>query len=138
MRVRVDVASGTVSPVSFNVFFQGFITGESSERGGAEMRGVLAPHIVEESETFLRVRYGDGEADVYLSDDGMMANHITGRNPWDLLVEGAAAANWVIMPLDLPTCLTAPGQAKNLPEGLDQEITVVETGSDVLGLIESR
>lgn len=124
--------------MSVDLFFQGFVAGESSERGGAEMRGVLAPHIIEEGETFLRVRFGDGEADVYLSDDGMMANHISGRDPWDLLVRGAAAANWVIMPLDLPTCLTMPGQRDNLPEGLDQEIVMIETGSDLLALIESR
>lgn len=124
--------------MSFDVFFQGFVAGESSGRGGVEMRGVLAPHVVEENETFLRVHFGDGAADVYLSDDGMVANHITGRDPWDLLVRGAAAANWAIMTLDLPTCLTAPGQAENLPAGLDQEVALVETGSDLLALIESR
>jgi hypothetical protein len=124
--------------MSWDVFFQGFVAGESSERGGGEMRGVLAPHIIEENETFLRVRFGDGEADVYLSENGMMANHITGRDPWDLLVRGAAAADWVIMPLDLPTCLTMPGQRANLPEGLDQEVTMVENGSDLLALIESH
>lgn len=124
--------------MSFDVFFQGFTAGESSERGGVEMRSMLAPHVVEEDGTFLRVRFGDGEADIYLSDDGMMANHISGREPWDLLVRGAAAANWVIMPLDLPTCLTAPGQRENLPEGLDEEVVEIATGSDVLTLIESH
>jgi hypothetical protein len=31
--------------VSSDVFFHGFIAGESSERGGAQMREMLAPHI---------------------------------------------------------------------------------------------
>lgn len=31
--------------VSLDVFFHGFIAGESSERGGAQMREMLAPHI---------------------------------------------------------------------------------------------
>jgi hypothetical protein len=35
-------------PVSFDVFFQGFIAGESSEYGAAQMREVLAPHVSEE------------------------------------------------------------------------------------------
>lgn len=32
--------------------------------------------------SFLRVRFGDGEADVYLNDAGMMANEVSGRDPW--------------------------------------------------------
>jgi hypothetical protein len=47
---------------------------------------------------------GDGEADIYLHDAGMMANHIEGRDRWDLLVQGAKAANWVIIPVGCPTC----------------------------------
>lgn len=102
------------------------------------MRLVLAPYIVNEDGTFLRVRFGDGEADIDLRVDGMMANHITGRDPWNLLVQGAAAANWVIMPQDCPTCLTAQEQLANLPEELDHDVVVVQTGSEVLALIESH
>jgi hypothetical protein len=102
--------------VSFDVFFLGFLAGESSERGGAQMREVLAPYISEEDEHFFRVPVGDEEADVYLHDGGMMANHIHGRDPWDLLVLGARAANWVIIPVGCPTCLTQPGQMEELPE----------------------
>jgi hypothetical protein len=87
--------------VSFDVFFQGFLAGESSAHGGTQMREVLAPHISGQDGTFLRVRVGDGEADVYLSDSGMMANHISSRDPWDLLVQGARAANSVIIPVQL-------------------------------------
>jgi len=47
-----------------------------------------------------------------------------------LLVKGAQAANWVIMPMDCPTCLTQPGQREELPEGLDDDVVVVETGAD--------
>ena len=124
--------------MSFDIFFQGFIAGESSERGGAEMRQVLAPHLIKRSGSFLRVRVGDGEADLYLDDDGMMANHISGRDPRDLLLRGAQAANWVIMPLDCPTCLTQPGQREELPEELHDEVVVVETTADLRAVIESR
>lgn len=124
--------------MSFDVFFQGFIAGESSERGGAEMLEVLASHIIEKSGSFLRVRVGDGEADVYLRDDGMMANHIAGRDSWNLLLTGAQAANWVILPLDCPTCLTQPGQREELPAELHDDVVVVETAADLRAVIESR
>src|SRR6478672_9785394 len=92
--------------MSFDVFFQGFVAGESSEGGSAEMLAVLAPHVTERKGTFLRVQVGDGTADIHLGDDGMSADHVSGDDPWDLLVTGAQAANWVILPLDGPTCLT--------------------------------
>jgi hypothetical protein len=124
-------------PVSFDVFFQGFIAGESSEYGAAQMREVLAPHVSEEDGAFLRVRVGDGEADIYLHDGGMMANHIEGSDPWDLLVRGAKAANWVIIPVGCRTCLTQPGQMEELPEGLDDDVVFIETGADLRAAIES-
>jgi hypothetical protein len=123
--------------VSFDVFFFGFLAGEAYEHGGSQMREVLAPHISEENPTFIRVRVGDGQADVYLGEGDMLANHISGRDPWDLLVKGAQAANWVIIPVGCPTCLTQPGQMEELPEGLDDNVVVVETGADLLAVIES-
>lgn len=123
--------------MSFDVFFQGFLGGESLEDGGARMREVLAPHISEEDGTFLRVRVGDGEADIYFRDGGMMANHISGQDPWDLLVRGAQAANWVIIPVGCPMCLTRPGQQEELPVGLDNSVVLVEAGADLRALIES-
>lgn len=90
--------------------------------------------LLVEAAQFLRVRVGDGEADIYLHDGGMMANHIEGRDPWDLLVQGAKAANWVILPVGCPACLTRPGQVEELPEGLD-DVVVVETAADLLAAI---
>ena len=124
--------------MSFDVFFQGFAAGESSDGGGTEMRRILAPHITQEDGPFLRVMVGDGEADVYLNDDGMMANEVTGRDPWDLLVKGAQAANWVIMPMDCPTCLTHSKQGEELPDALGDDVVIVDTGADLLRVIESR
>lgn len=101
--MRSASRSDRLAVVSFDVFFQGFIAGESSEGGGAQMREMLAPHVTEEDRSSLHVRFGDGEADIYLNDDRMMANHVSGRDPWNLLVEGARAANWVILPMGCPT-----------------------------------
>lgn len=83
------------------------------------------------------MRVGDGAADVYLHDGGMMANHISGRDPWHLLVQGARAANWVIIPVGCPTCLTQPGQMEELPEGLDSDVVVVETSAHLQAVIDS-
>jgi hypothetical protein len=52
--------------VSFDVFFPGFIGGESAGLGGAEMRAVLAPHVAKEDGSLLHLHWG---ADVYLHDD---------------------------------------------------------------------
>ena len=124
--------------MTFDIIFQGFIAGESSEQGGSQMREILAPHVTDEDGSFLRVRFGDGDADIYLGDDRMMANHVSGRDPWDLLVEGAQAANWVIMPIDCPTCVTQPGQREELPEDLDADVVAVSTGAELRRIIESR
>jgi hypothetical protein len=55
----------------------------------------------------------------------------------DLLVLGARAANWVIIPVGCPTCLTLPGQMEELPEALDKDVVVIETGADLRAVIES-
>jgi hypothetical protein len=124
--------------VSFDVFFLGFVAGEPSAHGGAQMREVLARHISKEDGPFLQVLVGDGEAHIQLHDSRMMANHISGRDPWDLLVQGARAANWVIRPAGGPIFLTQPGQLEELPAGLYDDVVVVESGADLLAVIESR
>jgi hypothetical protein len=125
--------------MSFDVHFQRFRAGEACPGGGDAMRRVLAPFTqAEEPEhEFLRVEYGDGGADLFLDDDGMMANHVDGLRTWDLLVEGARAAGWVIFPTGCPTCITDEKQRSHLPEGLDEQVVLVRTGADLLGAIKS-
>lgn len=127
------------SRVSFDVFFQGFSNGEASPGGGSLMRAVLAPYIKREEPEhgFLMVEIGDGSADLYLDDDDMMANHISGRDPWDPLVQGAEAAGWVIMPVGCPTCLTRDDQVRDLPDPLRDAVAVVRSGADLVQVIES-
>lgn len=121
--------------MSYDVFFQGFIAGEQSSGGGVRMREVLSPYAIAEEGASLRVRIGDGEADLILSEDGMLASHVSGRDPWQLLYLGAKAANWVVLLLDGPTCLTAPGQREDLPDGLSDDAVLVESGEDLLKAI---
>lgn len=91
--------------------------------------------MTESRGSFLQVQHGDGGADVYLSDDSMMANHVVGEDLGDLLVQGAQAANWVILPIGCPTCLTAPGQLEQLPGGLEQNVVGVATGAELRAVI---
>ena len=76
--------------------------------------------------------------DVYLSDDSLLANHTDGRDVWNLLVRGAQAANSVILPMDAPVCLTAPGQLEELPERLKEDTRWIATGAELQELIEAR
>jgi hypothetical protein len=125
--------------VSFDVFFQGFIGAESLAGGGDLVRAVLQPFVTREEPEhhFMFVETGDGTADVYLHNDGMLANHISGDDPWDLLVQGARAAGWVIMPVGCPVCLTDEGQRSDLPESLQQEVVLVSSGMELLQAVRS-
>ncbi len=111
-------------PVAFDVFIQRFRDRDGEPGGGDHMRQVLEPFIVREEpeRSFMVVEAGDGSADVYLGDDGMMANHIGGVELWDLFVEGARAAGWVIIPVGCPTCITDEAQRAHLPSGLDEHV----------------
>ena len=124
-------------PVSFDVYFQRFIHGDAAPGGGERMRQILEPFIVrqEPEHHFALVKFGDGTADVYLDDDDMMANRVSGEQPWDLLVEGAQAADWVIMPVGCATCITAEAQRSHLPPGLDEDVALVATGKDLLRVV---
>jgi hypothetical protein len=123
--------------VSFDVYFQGFRNGGTEPGGGDAMREVLAGYIVREEpeHSFARVEYGDGSADIYLSPDAMKADHVTGNEPWDLLVRGASAAGWVIMPVGCPACITDESDRTHLPDGLDDEAALVTTGDELLRVI---
>jgi hypothetical protein len=125
--------------VSFDIFFQGFRGGESVPGGGDRMRAVLEPYASQQESpsNFWLVQVGDGTADVYLDDDNMMANHVSGRDPWELLFKGAQAAGWVIMPVGCPTCLTHEGQLRELPEELQEPVVAVNSGADLVAVVEA-
>jgi hypothetical protein len=125
--------------VSFDVYFQRFKDGDAAPGGGEIMRQSLQPFIVREDpeRNFALVEYGAGSIDAYLGDDSMLANHIVGDRPWDLLVEGARAAGWVILPAGCPPCITDESQRVHLPEGLDQDVVTVSSGEELLQVIRS-
>lgn len=125
--------------MSFDVFFGGFAHGQPVG-GGELVRAALDPYIVgEETEHgYLEIGVGDGRADIYLGAESMMANHVSGSEPWDVLVRAARAADWVIMPTGCPTALLHKDQRKHLPEELRAQAVLVSDGDDLLNLIRSQ
>jgi ketosteroid isomerase-like protein len=125
--------------VSFDVYFQRFQDGRAVPGGGEEMRRVLEPYVAREdpAHSFAFVEYGDGSADVYLGSDDMMVTHVVGEKPWELLVEGARAAGWVVMPADGPTCITDETQRAHLSDDLSGDVVAIETGLDLLRVIRA-
>ncbi|ONI69083.1 hypothetical protein BWI15_20825 [Kribbella sp. ALI-6-A] len=126
--------------MSFDVHLQRFRDGDAGRGGGEQMRDVLRPFVVrEEPEHHLAVvEYGGGTADVYLDGDHMMVSRVLGDQPWDLLVEGARAADWVILPVGCPTCITDEEQRGHLPDGLDKDVALISSGVELLRVIRDN
>lgn len=106
--------------MSYDLFFQRFKGGNAAPGGGDAVRSILEPHVTrsEPTHSFVRIDAEDGGADVYLSDDHMMVNHVEGTSAWDLLVSAATAANWAILLLGGPTAVTHEIQRAELPAEL--------------------
>lgn len=127
--------------MEIDAYFQGFRDGEEAEGGGARMRAVLEPHAVAEEPEhgYLALRHGDGGADVYLESSHMLVNHMVGDAVWDLLVEGARAAGWVVLVPGRPALLTDESQREHLPEGYpEDEVVLVRTGADVVEALRTE
>jgi hypothetical protein len=97
------------------------------------MRDALQPFVVREEpeHSFLPIECGTGSAHVNLDENDMMANHIAGDEPREILVQGARAAGWVILPVGCSACITAEDQGAYLPDGLNENVALVETGLDL-------
>lgn len=126
--------------MSVDIYFQGFLDGEPTSGGGDIMRKALGPYVVgeEPEQDYLSLRVGDGTADVYLYAADMLANNVTGRDPWEILVRGARAAGWVILPEGCPTCLTREDQRSEVPEGPEGDPVLVRTGAELMAVVESH
>ncbi len=123
--------------MSMDVFFQGFAEGDATEGGGDRAREMLSPFVVSEEpeHDFVQIVVGDGRADVYRGDDHMMANHISGVGPWEVLFDVARANGWVVMPVGAPVCLISEDQQAQLPEVLQEDVRVVVSGADLMEVV---
>lgn len=125
--------------MSYDVFFQGFKGGDAASGGGDVVRSMLAPYVTqsEPEHSFVRIEVEDGGADVYLSDDHVMVNHVGGSAAWDLLVRAAAAASWTILLPDGPALLAAESQRSELPAELAATALVISGGAELLDVVAS-
>lgn len=122
--------------MSYGVHFLGF---HDDGNGAARMREVLRPHANSGGDEITGVTYGDGSAEIDLHDDGMMATHVDGNDTWDLLVAGAQAADWVVLPQDAPLCIVDEAQRSDLPEDMVEDfgVELVSSGAELLRVIEA-
>ncbi|MFI7609356.1 hypothetical protein ACIBTV_30180 [Micromonospora sp. NPDC049366] len=96
--------------MSFDIALQRFRGGDGAADGGDEALRVPGPLLggPPDGDSGL-VRTADGDAEVYgLGSDGLMFTHADGRLIWQVLVDVARTADYLIMPgpgyLGAPTC----------------------------------
>jgi hypothetical protein len=145
-RVERSVATRMTTPpaaseqnraVSFDIFLQRFRDGDASSGGREEALRVLRPLLAGPPDGgFGLVRTDDGDAEVYgLNTDSLMFTHASGRLIWPVMVDVAQAADYVIMPVGCPVCVTAADHVDELPEALRDTAVVVDTGDDVIRVV---
>jgi hypothetical protein len=123
--------------VSFDVFLQGFSSGQAATGQPDAALRVLAPFFVEApSDGYVVLETTDGSADIYgVGRDSLMVTHASGEQVWDLLFATAVAAGWVVMPVGCPVCVTSEDQVSQLPEELSKAVAVVTSGAGILNVI---
>jgi len=76
----------------------------------------------------------DGEGDIYGLDDndqGLVINHATGRQIWQLIVDVARAAGYAVLPVGCPVCVVDEVMIGHLPDQLRQNAVLVRDGGDL-------
>jgi hypothetical protein len=123
--------------MSPDVFLQSFLNGGAGGGDPEAARRVLEPYLAADGDDDgrVRVRTGDGTADVYGLGDGLMVNHATGQLIWQILVDVSAASDYAIMPIGRPVCVTREEMIAQLPHELRGGAIVVGSGADLLSVI---
>lgn len=86
------------------------------------------------SDGFGRIVTADGEGDIYGLDDndqGLVINHATGRQIWQLIVDVARAAGYAVLPVGCPVCVVDEVMIGHLPDQLRQNAVLVRDGGDL-------
>jgi hypothetical protein len=123
--------------VSFDIFLQRF---DDAATDGSAVMSVLRPLIVDEDDEhrFRRIVTGDGDAEVYgdpASD--LMFTHASGVEVWDVIVDVARAAGWVVMPVGCGTCVVDEAQRAGLPEFVPEPVVTVRSGAELIAAIKA-
>lgn len=127
--------------MSLDIFLQAFRRGDAASGDGEAAIAVLTPLFAERSDHgWALIQTGDGTAEVHginHPDQGLMFNHVGGRIAWDVIFAVARDAGFVIMPVGCGTLLTHETMWDELPEGIPEPILTIESGADLLAVIES-
>jgi hypothetical protein len=119
--------------MSFDIFLQSFKDGEATQGNPEAARLALEPYLAGAlEEGYARIRTADGEADVYgVGSDSLMFNHAGGESIWQVMVDVARAAEWVIMPVGFPVCVMREDMISELPAELQDAALVISSGADL-------
>ena len=130
-------AAGDDYWVSFDIFLQSFKDGVAAAGNAEAARQVLETYLAKvPDEGYALVRTADGEADVYgVGSDSLMFNHAGGVLIWQVMVDVAKAADWVIMPVGCPVCVVRAEMIRELPAGLKDDAVVINSGADLREVI---
>jgi hypothetical protein len=65
-----------------------------------------------------------------------MFNHASGQVIWQVMVNVAKAADWIIMPVGCPVCVMREDMISHLPAELRDNAVVVRSGTEVLDVMD--
>ena len=121
--------------MSFDIFLQGFVDGEAAPGDRASAIAIVTPLLAGPvSDGFGRIVTVDGEADIYGlgdSDQGLMINHVSGRQIWQLIIDVARAAGYAVLPVGGPVCVVDEVMIGHLPDELRHHAVLVRDGGDL-------
>lgn len=123
--------------MSYDIVLQGFRGGQLDPGGTDRALARLRPFITrsEPELGFVLLEYGNSRADVYCGDHDLLVNQVSGHELWDILVDAARQADWVIMPVGGPVALTRAEQQTELPPELAAASRLVSDGDELLALL---
>jgi hypothetical protein len=124
--------------MSFDIYFQRFKAGEADSAGSEEALRVLGPFLSRHAPEGSVIVHPAGTAEVYglrADEGGMMVTHVNGEGLWNLLAATAIAAQWTVMPVGCRTCVFSSEMQAELPDGLKENVAIIETGEDLLRVI---
>jgi hypothetical protein len=121
--------------VSFDIFLQGFVGGDGAPGDRAAAIAIVTPFLAgAASDGVGWIVTADGEADIYglgNNDQGLMINHATGRQIWQLIVDVARAAGYAVLPVGCPVCVVDEVMIGHLPDELRPDAVLVHDGGDL-------
>lgn len=122
--------------MSFDVFLQRFVDGDTADLDARALRAVLDSHIARDDRSWKvqRLSFDDGSAEIYGADDlsrGLMLTHVKGLHGWDVIVELARAGSLAVLAVGCPTAVHDASLLLHLPVELRDDAVVVADGADL-------